>query len=138
MEQHRGWNCRWILRWNSCGWCPRRRCGSAAEIPSFPRWRMERLPFAGALRASRTILWVPVEKTAFSGFDRRKEPRIRMRESASKTGGIGWMMWDGMVEPPFCGLLLSIIINTEINFRTLIWLHLVHGHDTHEPALIIP
>ena len=59
---------------------------------------------------------MPVEKQLSRDLTDGKEPRIRMRESASKTGGIGWMMWDGMVESPFCGLLLSIIINTKSIF----------------------
>ena len=67
---------------------------------------MEYLPFAGALRVSRNGSAGGRRKNSFPGMTDGKEPRIRIRESVSKTGGIGWMMWDGMVESPFCGLLL--------------------------------
>lgn len=40
----------------------------AAEIPSFPRWRMERLPFAGALRASRNDSVGARRKNSFLGI----------------------------------------------------------------------
>ena len=36
-----------------------------------------------------TVLRVVIEKMSFPGFDGREEPRIRILEALSKTGGIG-------------------------------------------------
>ena len=85
--------------------------------------------------APETILRVPVEKTAFSGFDRRKG-------TEDQDAGVGVKnRWDWVDDVGWHGgisFLRIIVVNYnkyEIKFSTLIWLHLVHGHDTHEPAL---
>ena len=79
---------------------------------------MERLPFAGALRASRNDSAGARRKNQLSrDLTDGKEPRIRMRESASK------IRWDWVDDVGWHGgisFLRIIVVNYnkyEINFR---------------------